>query len=102
MGYSGAPSFATTPGLTTSPSCVAHPPVTISADVFEKLKNGTITTEEIDMIMGRTTNVTSTPAPLTTTSPTTTPAPTTVSATTETDASGKNEKTDSKKKKVCC
>merc|ERR1712151_1071763 len=98
----GTPSFATTSGLTASPSCVAHPPVTISADVFEKLKNGTITMEEIDMIMGRTTNVTSTPAPLTTTSPATTPTPTTVSATTETDASGKNEKTDSKKKKVCC
>merc|ERR1712151_1274197 len=99
--YSGTPSFATTSGLSTSPSCVVHPPVAISADVFEKLENGTITTEEIDMIMGQTTNVTSTPAPLTTNS-LTTPTPTTMSATTETDASGKSKNTDSTKKNVCC
>merc|ERR1712217_568208 len=87
-------------GVSTNSSCVAHPPVTISAEVFEKVKNGTITKEEIDMIMGRTADVTSTPAPLTTISPTTTPTPTTVSATNGTDASGKKKKKDSKKKKV--
>lgn len=92
MTYSTVPTLTASSALAINSNCVSYPPVTISAQVFKKLENGTITNEEIDMIMGRTMVVphpissqlkplhssspatTLTPAPLTTVVPTTTPS----------------------------
>mmetsp|Transcript_88754 Transcript_88754/g.251630 ORF Transcript_88754/g.251630 Transcript_88754/m.251630 type:complete len:147 (+) Transcript_88754:66-506(+) len=89
-------------------------PLTVSAEVFEKARAGTLTVAEIDELTGRTpattvpTATAATAAPATTTSATTAPATTTAdpaatpSPKKKKDKASKKVKTSKKEKPGCC